>query len=107
MKGTNAVEHYNFVTQLRVNINIIIRGNMQGRSDDTSIVAFEVLVNNYQACFKDFFSFNCLTSNFCFPQRYIRRRQKRANVTYVRPYFRLLKSTGKMMTCSRHNQIKF
>ena len=41
----------------------------QRRSEVTSSVAFEVLIINCQTCFKDFFSFNCLTPNYCFSKR--------------------------------------
>ena len=58
-----------------------------------------------QACFKNFSIFNCLT--FCFPEGYIFRRQKKTAVRDGCPYFRLLNATRKMMTCLRHNQIKF
>lgn len=44
---------------------------------------------------------------FCFPKRYIFCRQKRTIFMDAHPYFWLLNSTGKMMACSRHNQIKF
>ena len=79
----------------------------QGRSEGTSSVAFEVLIINCQTCFKDLFSFTCLISNFSFPKRYIICRQKRKAVMDACPWFRLLNSTGKMMTCLRHNEIKF
>ena len=62
----------------------------QGRSEGTSSVAFEVLKFICQTCFKDFFDFNSLVLNFCFPKRYIFCRQKRTAVMDAHPYFRLL-----------------
>ena len=44
----------------------IIYSYEQERSEDTSSVAFKVLVINCQIYFINFFSFNYWTSNFCF-----------------------------------------
>ena len=74
-----------------------------GGSEGTSSVAFEELKINCQRRFKHFFNFNCLTSNFCFPKRYIFRRQRNTRVMDASPYVRSLNSTGKMMTCSNLN----
>ena len=62
---------------------------------------------NCQTCFTDYFSFNCLKSNFCFRKRYTFRRQTRTAVMDARFYFRSSNSTGKMMTCSMDNQKTF
>ena len=50
--------------------------SLQGRSEGSSSVAFDVLIINFQTCFKDFFNFNCLMLNFCFPKRCIFCRQR-------------------------------
>ena len=54
--------------------------HIQGRSNSTSSVAFEVLIINCQTYFIIFYSFNHLSSNFCFPKKSILRRQKRTAV---------------------------
>ena len=77
----------------------------QGCSKGISSVAFEVLIVNCQTCFKGFFSFNCLMSNFVFwKYTLLAGRRERLLWTFV---LTLWNSTGKMMTCLRHNQIKF
>ena len=74
-------------------------------SEGASTLASEVLTINCQTCFKEFFSFNYLMSNFSFWKRYIFRRQKITAVKTVRPYFQMLNPTRKMMTFSRHNKV--
>ena len=92
-------------------VNIKYWQPSQGHNDGTSSVKLEVLIINFgtnnQTCFKDLFSFNCLTSNFCFLKYFIFYRRKRMAVMDECSYLRLLNSTGKMMTYLRHNQIKF
>ena len=75
--------------------------------DDTSCVVFEVPAITCRTCFKYFFSFNSLTSKFCFPKRYIFCMQKRTVVMDLHPYFWILNSIRKMMACWKHNQISF
>ena len=85
-------------------------GRTQECREGTSSVAFEVLIMN---CEKDFinlcifncltlninlFIFNFLTSNFCFPKN-IWQAEKNWLFVDLRPYFRILNSLGKMMTC--------
>ena len=53
------------------------------RSEGISNVAFEVLIINCQIDFINFFIFNCLTSNFCFPKNHIFRKQKRMTFSDV------------------------
>ena len=95
----------------------------QGHREDTSSVAFEVLIMNCEEdfinlfifnclasninllifnCLKlniNLFFFNCLTSNFCFLKNiyFISRRERQ--LVDACPYFWILNSLGKMMTC--------
>ena len=45
------------------------------------------------------FNFNCLTSNFCFPKNTSFANRRKRLFMDARPYFRILNSSGKMMTC--------
>ena len=103
----------------------------QGRREGNSSVAFEVLIMNCEIDFMNLFIFNylqsninlfifnclalminlfifhCLTSNFCFPKnKYFAGRKERLFMD-VRPYFRILNSPGKMMTCYLRDTNKF
>ena len=95
---------------------------LQGHSQRTSSVAFEVLIINCQAYFINLFIFTCLTLNinlfifnlfdvkFLFSENHIFRKQKRTTVygfTDARPQFRILNSPGKMMTCYLRDINKF
>ena len=65
---------------------------IQGRSEGTSSLAFEVLIMKSEIDFVNLFIFNCLTSNislfnfnclssiFCFPKNIFFRKQKRTDV---------------------------
>ena len=65
---------------------------IQGRSEGTSSLAFEVLIVKSEIDFVNLFIFNCLTSNislfnfnclssiFCFPRNIFFRKQKRTDV---------------------------
>ena len=81
--------------------------HIQGRSDGTWSVAFEVLIINRQTYSINSFSFNYLTSNFCFPKKSILHRQKRMAVMDARPYFWVLNVPGKMMICYLRDTSKF
>ena len=91
----------------------------QGRREGTSSVAFEVLIMNCKKDFinlfifnylpsnKNLFILNCLMSNFCFPKNmYFASRREQLFVD-ARPYFRILNSLRKMMTCYLRETIKF
>ena len=83
----------------------------QGHREDSSSIAFEVLIMNCEEDFINLFIFNCLksninllifnclTSNFCFLRNiyFINRRER--PLVDARPYFWILNSLGKMMTC--------
>ena len=91
----------------------------QGRRKGTSSVAFQVLIMNCKKDFinlfifnylpsnKNLFILNCLTSNFCFPKNiYFSSRREQLFVD-VHPYFQILNSLGKMMTCHIRDTNKF
>ena len=61
-------------------IILISSNRSKGCSEGTSSIAFEFLIINCQTYFINFFSFNCLTSNFCFSKKYIFQRQRRTTV---------------------------
>ena len=97
-------------------------GPSQGRSESTSIVAFEVLIINCQIYFINSFIFNCLALNitlfifklfdvkFFSSENHFFRKQKRTAVYGVmdaRPQFWILNSLGKMMTCYLRDINKF
>ena len=91
----------------------------QGSREGTSIVAFKVLITNYQIDFINLFIFNCLTlninlfifncltSNFCFPKNTSFANRRKRLFMDARPYFRILNSSGKMMTCYLRDTNKF
>ena len=77
---------------------------MQGRSEGTSSVAFEILIINCQIYFINLFILNCLTLNiklfifklfdvkFLFSENHVFRKQKRTAVYGLMdalPYFRI------------------
>ena len=97
---------------------------MQGRSESTSSVAFEVLIIinceidfinlfifnyltsnitlflfNCSTSSINLFNFNCLTSNFCFPKNISFANRRKRLFMDARPYFHILNSFGKMITC--------
>ena len=91
----------------------------QGCREGTSSVAFQVLIMNCKKDFinlfifnylpsnKNLFILNCLTSNFCFPKNiYFTSRREQLFVD-VHPYFQILNSLGKMMTCHIRDTNKF
>ena len=94
---------------------------VQGRSEGTSSVAFEVLIINCQIYFLNSFMVNCLTLNiklfifklfdvkFLFSENHVFRKQKRTAVFGVmeRPQFRILNSLEKMTTCYLRDINKF
>ena len=55
------------------------------RAPQVWYLPFEVLILDCQTCFKNFSSWNCLTSEFCFPKRYIFRKRKRTVVMDAHP----------------------
>ena len=94
--------------------------SVQGRSEGTSSVAFEVLIINCQIYFINSFIFNCLTLNiklfifklfdvkFLFSENYVFRKQKRMAVyglcaSLVSDF----KFTREMMTCYIQDINKF
>ena len=90
----------------------------QGRSEGTSSVAFEVLIIICETDFKNLFIFSCLTSNInlvhfncltsnCFPKSTSLANRRWRLFMDSRPYFRILNSSGKMMTCYFRNSNKF
>ena len=79
---------------------------MQGPNESNSSVAFQVLIINCQTYIINFFSFNSLTSNFCFPKKYIFRRQKRMFVMDARLYFQIWNAPGKII-CSLRSMNNF
>ena len=100
------------------NITLENKGKLiQGRSEGTSSVAFEVLIINCQIDFINLMICNCLkantnlvicyclTSNSCFPKnisfasRSERKKSRRERLPMdARPYFPILNSPVKMMT---------
>ena len=104
-----------------LNYTLIYRGN-QGCSKGTWSVAFKVLIINCQIYFINLFIFNCLTLNiilfifklfhikFLFSEKHVFCKQKRAAVyglVDVDPYFWILNSSRKMMTCYLRDINKF
>ena len=91
----------------------------QERSNGTSSVAFEVLIINCQIGFINLFIFNCitldinlfifncLTPNFYFPKIISFARRRERLLMDTRPWFRILNSPGKMMTCYLWDTSKF
>ena len=95
----------------------------QGHNEDTSSVAFEVLIINCKIDFINLFIFNCLTSNiylfifncltsnvnlfnfncltpnFCFPKNISLASRRERLFMDTCPWFRVFNSPGKMMTC--------
>ena len=69
----------------------------QERSESTSSVAFEVLIINCEIDFINLFVFNCLTSNFCFPENTTLANRRKRLFMDARPYFRILNSSWKMV----------
>ena len=92
---------------------------LQGRSEGTSGVAFDVLMINCKIDFINLFIFNCLisninlfncnclTSNFCFPQNASFTNRRKRLFMDARPYFGILNSFRKMMTCYLRGTNKF
>ena len=92
---------------------------IQGRSEETAIVVFEILIINCQIDFINLFVFkgltfninllifNCLMSNFCFSknmfckQKRTKKQKSRRERLFMdpRPQFQILNSPGKTMTC--------
>ena len=101
----------------KIDLNEITK--VLGHSEGTSSVAFEVLIINCEIDFINLFifncltsninlfNFNCLTSNVCFSENtsFVNRRKRLFMV--ARPYFRILNSSGKMMTCYLRDTNKF
>ena len=91
----------------------------QGRREGTSSVAFQVLIMNCKKDFinlfifnylpsnKNLFILNCLTSNFCFPKNIYFTSRREQLFVGVHPYFQILNSRGKMMTCHIRDTNKF
>ena len=91
----------------------------QGYSKCTSNIAFEVLIINCQIDFINvfifnpltsninLFNFNYLTSNFCFPKSISFANRRERLFMDPRPYFWVLNSPRKMMTCYLRDNIKF
>ena len=116
------------VTLFKNNVSHVI---FQRRSEDTSSVAFEVLIIKSEIDFinlfifnclmsnvnlfifncltsnTNLFNFNCLTSNFCFPKNIFSTSRRERMFMDARPSFRVLKSTGKVMTCYLRDTNKF
>ena len=105
---------------------------MQGRSESTSSVAFEVLfiinceidfinlftfnyltsnINlflfNCSTSSINLFNFNCLMSNFCFPKNISFANRRKRLFMDACPYFRILNSSRKMMICYLRDTNKF
>ena len=100
-------------------------------SEGTSSVAFEVLTINSEIDFINLFifdclrsninlfifncltsninlfNFNCLTSNVCFSENTSFANRRKRLFMVARPYFRILNSSGKMMTCYLRDTNKF
>ena len=100
-------------------------------SEGTSSVAFEVLIINCEIYFINLFifnyltsninlfifkclisninlfNFNCFTSNICFPKNTSFANRRERLFMDARPYFRILNSSEKMMTCYLWDTNKF
>ena len=88
-------------------------------SEDTSSAAFEVLIINCEIYFINLFifkclisninlfNFNCFTSNICFPKNTSFANRRERLLMDARPYFRILNSSEKMITCYLRDTNKF
>ena len=79
---------------------------VQGPTNGTSSVAFELLIINCHIEFINLFIFNCLTSNFHFP-KHIFGKQNRTAVSGRVSLVLDFKLTRKMMTCYLQNRLIF